>query len=222
MKFNVLKIIGKLRDMPDNFVVYSLSTNIIQYIGVCKLGDLIYVPDARSNTLFHICFPDNIDVTLEILYINPIRPNCINQALDLIRIHQPTMNVYGFTHNENTAPIICRETGEVFNVMEEVVRAHNISISALCNHLKNIPGHKTVKGRTYYRGKAIVVDGKLTGASPTVKTEKVSKRIQNLSTGEIFESQAAVAKHYNLKTSAVCNHLKGRLKTLKGYIFAKV
>ncbi len=222
MQFNVLKITGKLRDMPDNFVTYSLSTNIIQYIGVCKFGDLMYTPDARSNTLYHACFPIDAVATLEILHINNHRPNCVNEALRLISKYQPTMNVYGRVHNENTAPIICRETGEVFNAMEDAARVHKINVGALCQHLKNAPGYKTIKGRTYYRGDAIVVGGELRSKLPLAESQIISKKIKNITTGQIFDSITSVAKHYNVTTVAVSRHLKGQSKTLKGNIFTRV
>jgi len=45
--------------------------------------------------------------------------------------------------------VLCNQTGEIFSNAFTAANHHNLTYSALHNHLKRKRGHKTVKGRTY-------------------------------------------------------------------------
>lgn len=212
MKFNQLKITSKLRDLPNLYVVYSLSTNgVMHYIGVCKMSDLFYTPDARENTLYGACFPEDCVVTIELLYTDNNASLCHFQASNLASEYKPIMNISGFVHTQNTAPITCIDTGEIFQTIEEVVRMHSVNGGALCQHLHNNPRYKTVKGKKYRRGTL--------EQSIFLSEDKRSRAIKNVTTGEIFTNIKSAAKKYNVTINSICNHLAGRSKMVKGNIF---
>lgn len=213
MQFNILKITAKLRELPHVYVVYSLTSDALNYIGVCKMGEISYVPDARENVLFGQYFPNDHISTMEILYVNENRSNCLIHASKLIEQHKPVMNKRGYHLNRSNAPIVCNETGEVFQTMLEVVAAHKINLSSLSQHLHNRPRYKTIKGKTYKRG-----------SIPEIKEPKVKayRKIRNENTGAIFESAAAVAKLYGVTQQTVSNHLAGYLPHIKGNIFTRL
>lgn len=57
--------------------------------------------------------------------------------------------VYGTKTNDKR--IKCNETGEIFESANAAAKAHDLTYSALHNHIKGKVGHRTVKGKTYSR-----------------------------------------------------------------------
>lgn len=65
---------------------------------------------------------------------------CFKKSLDLVYGMKPTGK-----------RIKCNETGEIFETANAAARAHDLSYSALHNHINGKVGHRTVKGKTYSR-----------------------------------------------------------------------
>lgn len=214
MTYNLLKITTNLSELPDQYVVYSLSdAEGVKYIGVCKFVEMPVISDARSNTLFPTCFPEGKIATLEMVWSNPKKHECLIQAARLVEIYKPIMNLKGFVHTENTAPITCNETGEVFQTIADVCMSHNISAGNLSQHLNHKPGFKSIKGKTYRRG----------GPKPARGSyESYTRKIKNIETGEEFESCAELARVLKVTPGSVTNHLRRRLKQLKGQVYSYV
>lgn len=65
----------------------------------------------------------------------------------------PPFNIYNKSYN-NRYFIQCMENGRFYQTAADVVKIFNVSQSALSNHLRGLPGHKSVKGLhfKYYTG----------------------------------------------------------------------
>lgn len=65
----------------------------------------------------------------------------------------PPFNIYNKSYN-NRYFIQCLENGRYYQTASDIVKIFNVSQSALSNHLRGLPGHRSVKGLhfKYYTG----------------------------------------------------------------------
>ena len=106
-----------------------------------------------------------------------------------------------FGSNSHYIPIICIETGEAFESIKIAAEHFGISkqsISAMLNGRSNTAGGFRFK----------YVDG--------LSHKKVSKKVQCLETGEIFENSRVAAEHIGLSYRTMENHLRGYKKSCGG------
>ena len=107
-----------------------------------------------------------------------------------------------FGSNSHYIPIICIETGEVFESIKIAAEHFGISkqsISAMLNGRSNTAGGFRFK----------YVDG--------LSHKKVSKKVQCLETGEIFENSRVAAEHIGLSYRTMESHLRGYKKSCGGF-----
>lgn len=60
----------------------------------------------------------------------------------------PPYNNFNRAYNDNKF-IQCLETGRFYRSAQDIVRIFNVSQSALSNHLRGVPGYRTVKGMRF-------------------------------------------------------------------------
>lgn len=120
---------------------------VIVYIGTCKLVDVFMFPDARRNSEWLRLINAKSNLRIVITHIGD-KNDCYNQHVNSVSHYRPHCNMRGHIAS-HTQKIRCIETGEIFNTQTEIVKTHNVSTSAVSNHLAKRPGHNTVKGKTY-------------------------------------------------------------------------
>ncbi len=141
------------------WIVYTLKDahGTIQYVGHCRLSQLSGLPDARANSLFRYIFPPGRPLTVDMVHIGVRATDARNFMWQWIQEHgRPFMLLQGIRAGQRGVPLVCNETGEVFDTISAACEAHGVAQSAISNHLANRPGFATVKGKTYARGKHAV------------------------------------------------------------------
>lgn len=72
----------------------------------------------------------------------------------------PVFNLYSRNYN-NSSFIQCLENGRYYRTATDIAKIFNIAQSALSNHLRGVPGHKSVKGlhfKYYYGERPIEIE----------------------------------------------------------------
>lgn len=150
----MIKVVASPATIGSLFAVYRLynADGISAFVGYCQLTQLMQYPDAQQNSEFRNAFKPVETFTIELITLTDNE----REAWEICRTHiateKPLCNTRGTRVYPHLYPIICNETGEVFQTITEVCKAHGCSAGNLSNHLNNNPGFKSVKGRTYYRG----------------------------------------------------------------------
>lgn len=138
--------------LSEQWAVYVLydGTGKVHYIGHIRLTQLFTISDARANALFKETL-QGITVYIRVTDIVNSKAQALNAHAERTREYGgiPHMTIHGTSTKLTT--VICNETGERFNSMNEVVRKHGVSLSQLSHHIRGTAGHKTVKGKTYAR-----------------------------------------------------------------------
>lgn len=152
--FYDLKIIYEPSKINNYYVVYILTdvkNSEIMHVGMSQLGKLFSLPDAKANPAYMRYIYPGKEILLQVCDITASKIDA-QRALS-VRLRQlpkrPAMMIAGIGAARN--PIYCNETGEIFNTVAEVCNAHGVTQSALSQHLRQSPGFRTVKGKTYFR-----------------------------------------------------------------------
>lgn len=136
-------IVGQPNEISKQWAVYTLQdagSFEIVHVGHIRLSILLTMADAR----------DNPRVDFSRLYIMNVigieeNPGLALRAA-LAKIRELNLPIHP---KPRSSIVYCVTTGEKFNSLTEVVRAHGVTQSALSNHLNNKPGFNTVKGKVY-------------------------------------------------------------------------
>lgn len=128
----------------NEYILYYITdvTGSILQVNIVKFTDstaFIDLPKTQYDKLYQVIIAKNTDK--EILLNNAILWANSNNCQHLLK--QITLT--------DRMVIICNETGEKFNTATEVCAAHNLSYSAVINHLKGKKSFNSVKGKTYKR-----------------------------------------------------------------------
>lgn len=131
--------------IQNSFITYQLrdEKGIVRYIGTSRFRHLLNLP-----IIVNQFFLPNQNMTIEQVFISLSRSECHAKRLELLKQHPNLISIKG----QHGIPIICRETGEVFQTLQEVVNKHKCTLASLCRHLQGKESYLTVRGRTYYRG----------------------------------------------------------------------
>ncbi len=129
--------------------VYTMTdptTQEIEFVGHCKLVDVLKTPDVRGIPQFN----PNRFYALEVISIHKNGAEAAREAsIVAAKLNRPKLNQsMALTRH---CPIECVETGQQWQNATEVCRQQGIAQSALSNHLNNKPGYVTVRGLTYRR-----------------------------------------------------------------------
>jgi len=147
-----IDVISVANDMRLLYAIYMCkdAEGVIQYIGVTPLSELLTLDDAFCNNEFTNMFGKPL-TALEIVceHLTPSENEAYQTQRLLISQHNPYCNRHGYYQAKRNQFVRCDQTGETFRNATEAAKHHNLTPSALSNHLKRKPGHKTVKGRTY-------------------------------------------------------------------------
>lgn len=157
MQVKLTLINATVADITNSVCVYShmdARDGQVKYVGMCALTEVLNFTDARCNSLWPDIFlkPDaQIIITVESLHGS--EQEAIKARYDFINALpvKPICNAKGYNIAPHRQDVLCNETGERWKSVKETAQAHNLSESALSNHLNGKPGYRTVKGRTYRR-----------------------------------------------------------------------
>lgn len=146
-----INMISTLAGIGNSYAIYLNKTmdGVVQYIGVTKLIDLFRLEDARCNSKWLNYFEGGIEI--EVVATTDNMNEAYQEQRRLVSQYNPICNREGYYVPVNKQGVFCNETGEQFDSAMLCAKAHNLTYSALVNHLNRKPGHKTVKGRTYSR-----------------------------------------------------------------------
>ena len=144
-------VVAKTRDFSKLWCVYHHhdANDTLVYIGVCKLTELFSLPDARQNSEWVKRFGDDEPVIIKLQMVCEDVVFCNNTRFRQVQELKPVCNMIGFSYGLQRVRIVCDQTGETFDSISEAARAHNLTQSALSNHVNRKRGHNSVKGRTY-------------------------------------------------------------------------
>lgn len=157
MQIKLTLIDATVGEITNSFCVYSHmdgSDGQIKFVGFCALTEVLTFADARCNSRWPDIFlrPDaRIIVQVESLHGTEMEANKAHHEFMSSLPSKPICNLKGYWVAPHRQDVICNETGERWKTVKEAAKAHNLSESALSNHLNGKTGHKTVKGRTYRR-----------------------------------------------------------------------
>lgn len=140
------------KQLKDQYAAYTLTdlSGKVLFVGVSKLSNILALPYAPEK------LPENVNIIISepkddlmkaantALYIAQ-NANRVDLVEGLTRL----MNAIQRPPRRNGRPVFCVETGERFFSVYAAAKAHKLTYSAILNHLKRLPGFKTVKGRTY-------------------------------------------------------------------------
>lgn len=117
------------------------------YVGACRLRDVFNNPDALRNTHFAKLAKGTI-VSIRIIMTTENETEAFNKASSHAREFKAPCNMYGGQRSPFTR-VRCIETNIIYSSANAASAALSISQSALSQHLRRIPGFKSVKGHTF-------------------------------------------------------------------------
>lgn len=132
------------------FVVYTLEDELgtIQWIGICKYIQLLNVPDARKNPLFHAVFGPDAEAICKILGLFERRHEARNFMFEWMHTNPvPFMMATGWRINNSFQFIKCDQTGTVYPSVTHAANAHGVTQPYISRHLRGDPGCCTINGR---------------------------------------------------------------------------
>jgi len=140
---------SKLSEYYVVYQVYDIATNETVFIGCCAMLKLMLLPDLRQCSLFD----SKKDYAITVLSAHETKLEAHNTAAKILAPdvrHPIPLPLYNRDRRASKrSAILCHQTGQHFQTLAEVTRAHGCSQSQLCNHLHNKVGFNSVKGRTY-------------------------------------------------------------------------
>jgi len=142
---NTISLKLTCKQFSKSWAVYGLfdvATNLAVYIGCIKLCNFFTLSDAR--TVLQLEPETELIIMLSGVYETKTEA-IIEQSRKTIELGLKIR-----TSARGTA-VRCVTTGETFVNAQEAVNMHDLTYSALCNHLNRVPGHVTVKQKVYER-----------------------------------------------------------------------
>ncbi len=121
------------------------------YVGCCRLIKAFEFTDARKNTAWLEMMKSDIMVEVRVVATGK-RVDCNNRMMEAVRTHQPYCNKQGMRIGKEKRAVVCDLTGQQYASAKECAAAEGIAQSSLSNHLNNLPGYSTVRGKTYRWG----------------------------------------------------------------------
>lgn len=203
-----MQIIKKLHQTISVYAVFSVkkqNDHNILYIGYERLEQVFQLRKLQLNSeaIKYVNYDTDVEVTIH--HISDSKTECINKASQLIKMLHPILNFTGIFLTSKNAKIICNETGEEFNSLNECANHFKISRTSLHYHLNRRKYYDSVKGLTFKR------DGSVYG-----NELRQRKKYLDSKTGDIFESISAIAKKLDVSRQSVYDHLRGKINFLKG------
>lgn len=143
MKINIK---ATMNEIDQLWSVYTMTADEIEFVGHCKLVDVLKTPDVRGIPQFERGKQYQIEVTS--VHNNAAEARIAASKLTT-QLNRPKLNQsMALTRH---CPIQCVETGQQWDSATDCVKQQGIKGSALSNHLNNKPGHRTIRGLTYRR-----------------------------------------------------------------------
>lgn len=127
------------------------TTNRIYYVGVAKLTEVYKFADAKDNTAWLEYAKQQPIIRARICFMSLHEMECHNKRYTMIRELSPYCNLNGRPLARARSQIICNETNETFNTIQEIIAIHGGHVSQYSAHLRGVPGYKTVRNKTYRR-----------------------------------------------------------------------
>jgi hypothetical protein len=150
MENKIIVEMTTLNNLKNNWLIYSIfqfNKATVTYIGLCKLSTFFNLPDLKKLNIDTIG-PDDA-FAVKVLHICDNKKEAMRLQINTVReAGIPLLNKYGH-YKKRKAMIECIETGERWSTINETARAMCIDPGALSRHLRALPGHVTVHGRTY-------------------------------------------------------------------------
>lgn len=138
-------------ELQNYWIVYAHAntSNTVQFIGISQMADVFKFTEAKNNSEWSKIFPDGTPIKVVFIGMTNDEKSARDIALTNIAHLRPYCNVKGYNISERYQNVKCDQTGEIFASANAAAIAHDLSQSALFNHLKRKKGHKSVKGKTY-------------------------------------------------------------------------
>lgn len=126
------------------WAVYSVITETNQpiFVGCIKLTNLYTLSDFRMT----IDFRCDEKITVMLIGTYDKKSGAIVEQSRKIREMGLTVEI-----KTRASAVLCVTTGETFASAQEAVDVHNLTYSALSNHLNRRPGYLSVKSKVYER-----------------------------------------------------------------------
>jgi len=139
------------KSLETMHVVYShMVDGKVIFIGLCKLVDLYRLPDARTNTLWETMTRGNAYIIMNTLFTGESYEACDRFRFSWMQTNgMPVCNAKGLVLKKKRPEIICNETSVLYKTQSAAAKELGLHTSALSNHLRGLPGFKTVGGFTF-------------------------------------------------------------------------
>lgn len=127
------------------YAVYNLKRELL-FMSYASLKEITSMSPFKLNEKFNE-EESYIFVLIQSYDSKPAAENGVTYWINHSELQgtTPPLNIYNKTYN-NTHFIQCIENGKFYKTAADVVRIFNISQSALSNHLRGLPGHRSIKG----------------------------------------------------------------------------
>lgn len=120
------------------FAVRDALTSELLYLGCERLKTIPTLREFKRHSQGYV--PDTLSIEL----IEPVQDDRTLAALkDELKPR------FASTPQRPSQPVVCVETGEVFDNCNQAAAAYNINYAYLHYHLKGYPSYKTCKGLTF-------------------------------------------------------------------------
>lgn len=135
-------------ELRSSYVLYKVmnaKNGDILFIDACKMSTMLNLEGLLDNPTFD---PDS-EIIIGVMSVHDDEHGANNALKNELRVTYPSFNK---TRSYcRSSAVECIETGERFRNQSDCAKAHDIPQGNLSNHLKQKPGYKSVKGRTYRR-----------------------------------------------------------------------
>lgn len=150
-----LTLTFSVKETKDFYCVYEQAfpetPNAPFYIGMCRLQEVYVFPDAKNIDIWSKMITEKPVIQHTIVFVSINKIECQNHRFRLIKNKSPYVNINGKSTQKDFGQIYCNETRETFNSIQEIINIYGGAASAYSMHLRELPGHKTVKGKTFRR-----------------------------------------------------------------------
>lgn len=140
-----------IADFVNGWCVYELwREQELMYLGVCALGRVFSLPDARSIGEFIRLVKPTDKISVAVRYTGT-RMECYNRRGFMLRqlAVPPVINQY--VHTKAKTVIVCDQDGIEYRTQHEVCAAYGLNQGNLSSHLNGRPGFASIKGFTFSR-----------------------------------------------------------------------
>lgn len=158
----ITESIGAFR---TQFCLYAVFTTIEHYqnkenptapfyIGVCKLSEVMRLPDAWRNTKFQE-LRDEHTIMINIMETCSNETELHARRSAMVKQFRPLANITGYSNVNSRAVITCIEgpqAGVTYRNQTEAAQRNGLSQGAISNHLNGVPGYEIVRGCRFIRG----------------------------------------------------------------------